>query len=57
MSYNYLGLVNDVLGRFNETPLTDATLGTAVGSYSVAKEGVNSAIRTINQQEFNWPFN
>jgi hypothetical protein len=57
MSYNYLGLVNDVLGRFNETPLTSATLPTSVGAYSVVKEGVNSAIRTINQQEFNWPFN
>jgi hypothetical protein len=57
MSYNYLGLVNDVLGRFNETPLTSSNLATAVGAYSVVKEGVNSAIRTINQQEFNWPFN
>jgi hypothetical protein len=57
MSYSYLGLVNDVLGRFNETPLTTATLATAGGSYSVVKEGVNSAIRIINQQAFNWPFN
>jgi|TARA_R110000796_G_scaffold85290_1_gene185164 hypothetical protein len=57
MAYNYLGLVNDVLGRFNETPLTSTNLVTSVGAYSVVKEGVNSAIRTINQQEFNWPFN
>jgi hypothetical protein len=57
MSYNYLGLVNDVLGRFNETPLTSTTLASASGLYSVVKEGVNSAIRTVNQQEFNWPFN
>jgi|TARA_R110000851_G_C13093462_1_gene567140 hypothetical protein len=57
MSYNYLGLVNDVLGRFNETPLTAANLVSSVGAYAVVKEGVNSAIRTINQQEFNWPFN
>ena len=57
MAYNYLGLVNDVLGRFNETPLTSTTLASATGVYSVVKEGVNSAIRTINQQEFNWPFN
>jgi len=57
MAYNYLGLVNDVLGRFNETPLTATTLASATGVYSVVKEGVNSAIRTVNQQEFNWPFN
>tara|TARA_R110000851_G_scaffold12862_2_gene44272 strand:+ start:3116 stop:3832 length:717 start_codon:yes stop_codon:yes gene_type:complete len=57
MTYNYLGLVNDVLGRINETPLTSTTFASASGVYSVVKEGVNSAIRTINQQEFNWPFN
>tara|TARA_R110000796_G_scaffold2044_7_gene8150 strand:- start:1131 stop:1847 length:717 start_codon:yes stop_codon:yes gene_type:complete len=57
MTYNYLGLVNDVLGRINETPLTSSTLASAQGVYSVVKEGVNSSIRTINQQGFNWPFN
>ena len=56
-TYNYLGLVNDVLGRINETPLTSSTLASAQGVYSVVKEGVNSSIRAINQQEFNWPFN
>ena len=44
MSYNYLGLANDVLGRFNETPLTSSTFAASVGAYSVIKEGVNSAI-------------
>jgi len=57
MSYNYLGLVNDVLGRINETPLTSSTLASASGIYSVVKEGVNNSIRSINQQTFNWPFN
>jgi len=57
MAYNYLGITNDVLGRFNETPLTSSNFSSAAGAYSVAKEGVNNAVRTINQQTFNWPFN
>ena len=57
MAYDYLGLVNDVNGRVNETPLTAATFSTAVGFYSTAKEAVNSAIRDLNQQTFQWPFN
>lgn len=56
-TYNYLGLVNDVNGRFNETPLTSTNFLTAAGAYSVVKEGVNNAVRAINQQSFNWPFN
>lgn len=57
MSYNYLGLVNDVLTRFNETNLTSATFPNATGVYKDTKEAVNNAIREINQQAFNWPFN
>ena len=57
MSYNYLGLVNDVCGRVNETPLTTSTFNNAQGFYSTAKEAVNSAIRDLNQQTFQWPFN
>jgi len=57
MSYNYLGLVNDVCGRTNDTVLTSTNFLTAVGFYSSVKEGVNSAIRRINQEEFEWPFN
>lgn len=57
MSYNYLGLVNDVCGRVNETQLTATTFNAASGFYSTAKEAVNSSIREINQQVFEWPFN
>tara|TARA_R110000824_G_scaffold36197_1_gene112696 strand:+ start:55 stop:786 length:732 start_codon:yes stop_codon:yes gene_type:complete len=57
MAYDYLGLVNDVCGRVNETPLTSANFSTAVGFYSTAKEAINSAIRDMNQQAFEWPFN
>lgn len=57
MAYNYLGVTNDVTGRFNETPLTSTNFSTAAGVYSVIKEGINSAVRSLNQQAFNWPFN
>lgn len=55
--YNYLGLVNDVCGRINETQLTTSNFATAQGFYATAKEAVNSAIRDLNQQSFQWPFN
>lgn len=57
MAYNYLGLVNDVCGRVNETQLTTSNFDTAQGFYSTAKEAVNSSIRDMNQQAFQWPFN
>lgn len=57
MSYNYLGLVNDVNRRLNEVELTSVTFPNALGFYSLAKDAVNSALNTINHQEFEWPFN
>jgi len=57
MAYDFLGLVNDVNHRLNEVSLTSANFATAVGYYSIAKDAVNSAIRHINQEEFEWPWN
>ena len=57
MPYDYLGLVNDVCGRVNETQLTSGNFASAEGFYSSAKEAVNSSIRDLNQQAFQWPFN
>lgn len=57
MAYNFLTLVNDVNGRLNEVPLTSTTFANAIGYYSLAKEAVNSSIRKINQEQFEWPFN
>lgn len=57
MAYNYIGLVNTVNKRLNEVELTEANFSTATGFYSFAKEAVNSAVRHINQEEFEWPFN
>ena len=57
MAYNYLGLVNDVNGRVNETPLTSSNFASATGFYSTAKTAINSAIRDLNQQAYQWPHN
>lgn len=57
MAYDYLNLVNDINRRLNEVELTDANFPTATGYYSFAKDAVNSSIRHINQEEFEWPWN
>jgi len=57
MAYNYLALVNDVLEKTNDAPLTSSTFADADGFFSVAKDSVNSSIRFINQDQFDWPFN
>ena len=57
MAYDFLGLVNDVNHRLNEVALTSTNFATATGYYSIAKDAVNSAIRHINQEEFEWPWN
>lgn len=57
MAYDFLGLVNDVNKRLNEVQLTSSNFDSAVGFYSAAKDGVNAAIRLINQEQFEWPFN
>jgi hypothetical protein len=57
MSYDYLGLVNDVNGMVNETPLTTSNFALSVGFYSTVKEAINSAIRELNQQAYHWPHN
>lgn len=57
MAYNFLGLVNDINSRLNEVPLTSANFASATGFYYAAKDAVNSSIRTINHQQYEWPFN
>lgn len=57
MAYDYLGFVNDVALRLNETQLTSSNFDTAIGFYSSIKEAVNSSIRHINQAHFFWPYN
>jgi hypothetical protein len=55
--YNFLGLVNDINRRLNEVELTSSNFGSAVGFYAAAKDAVNAALREINHQQFEWPFN
>lgn len=57
MSYNFLGLVNEVNRRLNEVELTQSNFATAKGSYNAVKDSVNAAIRDVNQTHYEWPFN
>jgi hypothetical protein len=57
MAYNFLDLVNAVNRRLNEVEITSTNFPTAIGFYSSAKDAVNSAIRHVNHEEYNWPWN
>ena len=57
MAYDYLGLVNDVNRRLNEVELTTSNFAATTGFYSFAKDAVNSSIRHIQQEEYEWPWN
>ena len=57
MAFTYLDLVNDLNRRVNETELTSDNFTGAIGFYSTAKDAINSSIRYINQDVFQWPFN
>lgn len=57
MAYDYIGLVNDVNRRLNEVELTSSNFASTTGYYSFAKDAVNSSVRHINQEEFEWPWN
>jgi len=57
MAYDFLGLVNDVNKRLNEVELTTGNFAATTGYYSFVKEAVNSSIRHINQEEYEWPWN
>jgi|TARA_R110000744_G_C19292192_1_gene554793 hypothetical protein len=57
MSYNYLTLVNDINRRLNEVELTQTNFTGATGYYSFAKDSINSAIRHIQQEAYEWPWN
>ena len=57
MSYNYLSLVNDINRRLNEVELIQTNFTGATGYYSFAKDSINSAIRHIQQEAYEWPWN
>lgn len=57
MAYNYLALVNEVQRRLNEVELSSANFDTAKGFHALSKDAINSSVRHINQEEFEWPWN
>lgn len=57
MAYDFIGLVNDVNSRLNEVQLTTDNFTTVTGFFAFAKEAVNSSIRHIQQEEYEWPWN
>tara|TARA_R100001377_G_scaffold82897_1_gene63751 strand:+ start:2915 stop:3667 length:753 start_codon:yes stop_codon:yes gene_type:complete len=57
MATTFLTLVNDVNKRLNEVELTSSNFASTTGFYSHIKDAVNSSIRYINEQEYEWPFN
>jgi len=57
MSYDYIGLTNEVNRRLNEVELTSANFASAAGFYATVKDAVNASIRDINHTHYEWPFN
>tara|TARA_R110000803_G_scaffold45458_3_gene95810 strand:+ start:151 stop:867 length:717 start_codon:yes stop_codon:yes gene_type:complete len=57
MAYDFLALTNEICGRLNETKLNSVNFPTAVNFYSTIKDSINAAIRDINHQQYNYPFN
>lgn len=53
---NYLLIVNEVLGTFNEAPLTEATFDSATGFQQTIKKAVNKSIKRIYDDNAEWPF-
>lgn len=56
-TYNYIGLVNDVLEEFNEVTLTAVDFTSVIGFHSLVKNRINTAIADIYAEEDDaWPF-
>lgn len=57
MALTYLELVNTLLVRNNEVPLSASDFAGARGVKAAAKEYIQTAIDRINSEEWTWPFN
>tara|TARA_R100001015_G_C4622300_1_gene179711 strand:+ start:433 stop:1359 length:927 start_codon:yes stop_codon:yes gene_type:complete len=57
MAYDFLGITNLVIARFNEVALTSSGFTNSRGFQTQCKNAVNDSINYINQREFGWPFN
>lgn len=55
---SFITLVNNALRRLNEVQIAnDTQFLTVTGFHAHAKDAINNAIRDINAEEFQWPFN
>lgn len=57
MGSTYLDLTNRVLRRLNEVEIQSSDFLTVRGVHAAAKDAVLDAVREINTQKFEWPFN
>ena len=57
MAYDFLALTNEICVRLNETKLNSSNFASQSGFYQTIKDSINAAIRDINHQQYNYPFN
>jgi len=57
MPDTYIDLCNQVLRRLNEVEIPPSEFATARGVQALVKDAIRSAVASINQSEFEWPFN
>jgi hypothetical protein len=53
----YLNLTNQLLRRLNEVEVVDVDFADVQGVQALAKDAILAALRYINQNEYEWPFN
>jgi len=57
MPATFIELSNRVLRRLNEVEFSSSDFPTARGVQALVKDAVQASIASINQSEFEWPFN
>ena len=57
MAATFLDLTNQLLRRLNEVEIAPSQFEAVRGVQALAKDAVRASIASINQREFEWPFN
>lgn len=57
MSVTFIDLCNQTLRRLNEVEIAPADFENARGVQALVKDAIKASIASINQYEFEWPFN
>jgi hypothetical protein len=57
MATTFIDLCNQTLRRLNEVEIASAEFNNVRGVQALVKDAVRSAIKKINQAEYEWPFN